>query len=201
MGEHEHVCQLIPWYVNGTLGEHEMDQVSRHVADCPKCALEVDKEVEIAKQMRSDPPELAMLMDRQGDTLHNLQSRLHTPPGQFLARHSAGVPRWAQWPALAATLLVAVAAGFFAGRTTDDTTYTLMTSPQTGNGPVVQVIFQPTANEYDLRQLLIDSGGKLLGNPSTKGVYRIELPPHVGASDYAKRLTQHPVVRWAEVEL
>lgn len=203
--QHQQVCELIPWYINGTLGEQDMDQVSAHVTECAECAQEVLREVEIAKQMRRDPPALEALIDVQPKALEALKQQLHRPARLRRAAHYSGPLYWARWPALAAGFMLAIALGFLVGRSTSESTYTLMTTTPAEHNPVVQVIFQPNAREQDIRLLLSDSGGALLGSPSAKGVYRIvlegSLPNGMDAAAYAARLAQHPSVRWAEVEL
>ena len=65
----------------------------------------------------------------------------------------------------------------------------------------VIVLLYPEVTERDLRLLILDSNGALLGGPSNKGVYRLALPPDVDAAAYARRLRQHPALRWVELEL
>lgn len=201
--QHRQVRELIPWYVNASLAEQEMDQVSAHLAGCVDCSRAVDLELALARRMRQDPAQLDRLVAQQEQSLSRLQSRLppRTQSPQPRRRPALHRPRSILWPAFATALIVAVALGFFAGRQTAQPTYTLMTAGAPADGPVVQVIFRPQTSEQSIRHLLADSHAQLAGSPSAKGVYRIVLPERTDARAYAQRLAQHPDVRWAEAEL
>lgn len=194
--QHKDIRELIPWYINGTLDERDMDQVSTHVSQCSDCALEVEREVRLAKRMRIEPPGLESMLEQQQSALQSLQARL--APTTSKQTEGLAIRRWS---ALAATFVMVATVSFFAGRATNDSTYELMASQTSFSGPVIQLIFNPHTSEQDIRGILNDSGGTLLGSPSPKGVYRIGLPTTVDARAYASRLAQHPIVRWSEAEL
>ncbi len=193
---HQEVLELIPWYVNGTLAEREMDQVSGHVASCAACAEVVKQEVSMAQLVRAQPARLEELLVRRDQAFAQLQNSLPSSS----ARSSAPATRWYR-PALAASVVAVAAISFFVGRASLEPTFELMTNNASHQGYVVQLIFHPQTSEQDIRNLLADGGVDLLGSPSPKGVYRIGLPPNVDARAYATRLKEHPAVRWAEVEL
>jgi hypothetical protein len=102
--------------------------------------------------------------------------------------------------ALAATLLLVVGAASWLGREPQDT-FRALTSPNSETDRVVlQVIFDPTASEREVRGLLHSSGGTLLGMPSPKGVYRVALADGATAESIAAELHKHPIVMWAGIE-
>ena len=189
---HQAVVELIPWYVNGTLAEREMDQVSGHVANCAACARVVEQEVAMARRVRTQPAGLERLLAQQGQAFTKLQNSL---------RYSSEQTK--QWyrPAAVAAVVALVVMSFLVGRASLEPTFEVMTNNVPYHGTVVQLIFHPQTREQDIRHLLADGGSELLGSPSPKGVYRIGLPPNVDARAYATRLKEHPAVRWAEVEL
>ena len=76
---HQAVLELIPWYVNGTLAEREMDQVSGHVASCAACAEVVKQEVSMAQRVRAQPARLEELLVRQDQAFAQLQNSLPSP--------------------------------------------------------------------------------------------------------------------------
>lgn len=189
---HLEILELVPWYVNGTLGEREMDQVSGHVESCASCSQAIDQEVTMAQHLRATPAGLAKLLEQQPQAFTRLQESLPSSSGQQRS--------WYR-PALAATIAAVALTSFFIGRASLDSTYELMTDTASYDGYVLQLIFHPQTSEQDIRHLLTDTGGDLLGNPSPKGVYRINLPPNIDAKAYAARIQEHPAVRWAELEL
>jgi anti-sigma factor RsiW len=207
---HRHIHELIPWYVNGTLDEREMDLVTTHTAQCASCAEAVKKEVSLARRLRERPAALDDLTAMQIPALNALQTELSsstaaTPAArasrQASLRERFRLRAW-QWSAAAAAVLVIVAsASFVVGRASFDPTYQVMTNAADHNGVVIQLIFHPRTSEQDIRHLLADGGAVLLGNPSDRGVYRLALPADVDGKAYADRLRAHPAVRWADVEL
>ena len=189
---HLAILELVPWYVNGTLGEREMDQVSTHVESCASCLQAIDQEVTMAQCLRATPAGLEKLLEQQPQAFARLQESLPSSSSQQGS--------WYR-PAIAATFVAVALTSFFIGRASLDHTYELLTNTASYDGYVLQLIFHPQTNEQDIRHLLTDTGGDLLGNPSPKGVYRISLPPDIDAQVYVLRIKEHPAVRWAELEL
>ena len=189
---HRDILELIPWYVNGTLAEREMDHVSTHLRDCTWCQRAVDEEVAMAQGMRADPPGLGALLDRRGEAFANLQEDLHRSPARSRRNYV---------PAMAAAIVVVAILAFFTGRVSVEPTFELMMIGNPHAGPVVQLIFHPQTSEQDIRNLMVDGEAQLLGSPSPRGVYRVGLPSRTDPRAYASRIREHPAVRWAEVEL
>lgn len=198
---HDQITELIPWYVNGTLDEREMDEVSEHVAQCTECTDEIRREVQLARALRSEPTGLDALLARQGDNLRQLQARIHRPGNRWRRGTRLMIRQPPLLAACAVLLVLGIGAGLLLAGAPQRSGYELLTNPPVSGAPVVQVIFHAEAREQDLRALLLDSGGRMLGNPSARGVYRIALPADSDAVVYARRLHGHPAVRWAEAEL
>ena len=192
MANHQSIVELIPWYVNGSLNESETDRVSKHVADCATCAARIDAELQLARGIGEPPGGLHQL---EAAELRSLQTLVRSIK---VTEHHRSPIRLA---IAAMTLFAVVITAFVAGRYTQDLSFEAMTRDSPYERPVLQLIFHPQTTERDLRLLILDSGGALLGGPSLKGVYRLLLPTDVDAAAYASRLRQHPALRWVEVEL
>src|SRR5262249_19018814 len=51
---HRNVWELLPWYVNGTLGGQDLAAVSAHLPDCPTCQEEVSRCQVLAAVVRAE---------------------------------------------------------------------------------------------------------------------------------------------------
>ena len=149
---------------------------------------------------------MAPLLALETSALNALQASTKNNPTSVPRPHLHGLQRW-QWQtataaaSAAAVLVIVATTSFIFGRVSLGPSYEVLTTSQPYDGTVIQLIFNPRASEQDIRQLLTDTSGVLLGNPSERGVYRIGLPVRPDGRAYATRLQAHPAVRWAEVEL
>ena len=50
---HQKVWEILPWYVNGTLEDHEHEFAARHILQCQSCADEVVRCQSMATAVRS----------------------------------------------------------------------------------------------------------------------------------------------------
>ena len=190
MAFHEDIDRLIPWYVNGTLNEAERDTVNRHLGGCPTCTAAVGAEVRFARSMRADPAGMR-----------------NFPPADSAVRDfSARLPRQhPKWQSASAAMLMsltlAVAGGsFLAGQHLQRPVFETMTAPAMRDGPVVQLMFDPSAPENLIRRVVRDAGGTVIAGPTATGIYRISLPDGSDGRAQADRLRNLPVVRWVSLE-
>ena len=184
---------LIPWYVNGTLNEAEMDRVNRHLRDCSTCAASVEQEVRFARELRQDPAGLAILTPATTGWGAPADG---SSPGRSLQRR-----RPVEVSGTIAALTLAVAVGsFLLGQHLDRPAYRAMTSPDTHDGPVVQVMFEPETPEHVIRGVVLESGGTLVAGPTATGIYRIGLSEAGAGRDLVARLERSRAVRWTALE-
>ena len=201
MNEHDRVTELIPWYVNGSLDEHEMSLVARHVDRCRTCAGDVLTGIaqsrEIQGKAESDP-KLAALLAAESDAYEGLLGKLPQQRRPIFTTHRLSA-------VVAAVALACVGLGYFLGlpgEAASQAGFVGMTGPATrrdGPGPVVQLIFKPGTSEHAARLVLTDAG-RLLGSPSKKGVYRLAVPANADTHQHLSRLRALEVVAWAELE-
>ena len=83
------IADLIPWYLNGTLGGRERQQVDAHVQECSTCRDELAKERRIYEEMAIAPSVEYM----PAPSLKHLQSAIDEPQwtaqSRFAARFTA----------------------------------------------------------------------------------------------------------------
>lgn len=192
--EHDYVYNLLPWYLNGSLHEHDTNRVNAHLDQCNTCTLALQEEIRISQQLQEEPPVMQQLLAQKERNFAQLKTQLE---------QSEKVRPWRpNIPQVAVLLLFTGFLGFFGARlANDDGEYVTLSRPAKGEAAVLQVMFDSHTTESELRQLLLDADAKLLNGPSQKGVYRLQLPADVDAAAYAKRLREHPATRYVEMEL
>ncbi len=190
--EHDDVYSLLPWYLNGSLHERDTNRVNAHLKDCETCTQALQEEIKIAQQLQAEPIELQQLLARKSQNYEQLKTRLQQAKNTRAWRINI--------PQIAALVLFASFLGFFGARMADEGEYVTLTHSVANEVAVLQVMFESHTTERELRRLLLDADARLLGGPSEKGVYRLQVPEGDDASRYAKRLREHPATRYVEVE-
>ena len=180
--------ELLPFYVNGTLGAEDRVWIDTYLRDHPNAenelrwlrsvqattreeAVAVSSEVGLERAMqriRADRPAVSpalppSLVERVREWL----SRLVAPA--MLKPMLAG--------ALAVIALQTVVITSMVGEN-DDTSLTRNPPPigVTENGPYVKVNFKPDATEADIRMLLIDVQASIASGPGQLGDYYVRVP-------------------------
>lgn len=189
MTRHDDIERLIPWYVNGTLNESEMDLVNEHLAGCAQCTRSVRAEMRFARTMRAAPAGIRQLPD----VAVAWQALAHELP----RRHNR---RGMTVGTVVALLLVLLGGSLLAAGLWQRPAFQTLTTPDTHDGPVVQLMLQPEASDQVLRQVRDGLEGGVLAGPTATGIYRLRLPAGSDGRAHAERLRDLPGVRWAELE-
>lgn len=99
---HEAMTELLPWYVNGTLGQDERRAVEEHIGTCRDCRDDVDMLSRVSDAMRADSPAPLLPSPRS----ESLLAALDAGHG----RYGYGRKRWHY--AIAASVVAALAAAW-----------------------------------------------------------------------------------------
>jgi hypothetical protein len=208
--EHFEIQELLPWWVNGTLGADERGAVERHLAACDACRAEAEHCRTLARELERTtapapaphPAQLARLEERiaRGDL-----DREDAPPARRrgLVRVPPRATRWViglQAAALAACLLWIGSLERAPGPGPSGPYHTL-SSPVRSRTASVRVVFAPDATEREIRSLLLEIRAEIVSGPSPLGAYGLALAPAAaGESQEAvlARLRSDPKVRLAE---
>ena len=186
--EHTRAELLLPWFVNGTLDERELDFVNSHLGRCADCRRAVVLEMELAQKI-SAPTETP------GPDFESLRVQL-----RGARRRRSRARDWLTGAAVTTSMLIVATLLFLVPP--EEAEYQGLTSaPEAHPGPVVQVVFVPQTTERELRTLLLESGGTVVDGPSSRGVYRISLPTETDPVASAAQLAAHPAVLFAEAEI
>jgi hypothetical protein len=181
--------ELLPFYVNGTLGADDRTWIEHYLREHPLAANELNwlRSVQTMTQAEAVPVSAEVGLERAMRRIHG--ERAATVPPQAAL---SAVERLREWfsrlvpapilkPALAGALAVialqAVVITAMVGER-DDTSL-IRTVPPTGvaeQGAFVKVNFRPDATEADIRMLLIDVQANIASGPGQLGDYYVRVP-------------------------
>jgi len=194
---HERICDLLPWYVNGSLAERERERVEAHLAVCARCQEEEGICRRTAEAVKSagevapspHPVQFQRMLARieesereqraraawwkRGEPFRSLVEATPAPLRGALVAQAAivilliGVLAWRELHVPAAGTPAAPPAVY---RTLADPA----PAPQPSIG--LHLMFAPQTSEREIRALLLGVRGQITAGPSPLGVYTVEIP-------------------------
>ncbi|MEQ8357655.1 MAG: hypothetical protein RH942_19120 [Kiloniellaceae bacterium] len=169
---------LLPWYVNGTLSDDELERVEDYLARSTQARDEVELLRQLHRQVKEEPQENSpgeLGLQRLKREIEQAE-RQDQGSGDKLAGRTVTVASFWRPLAVAACLAVVVQAGVMIGLpggTGGDV------EPAGGEvalvPPVLQVTFAPDATEREIREVLQSAGASIADGPSALGVYGLRL--------------------------
>jgi hypothetical protein len=188
--------ELLPWYVNDTLGVEDRAWFEAYLKEHPEAASELEWHRALSERIRGNVPAvpatigLAKAMTLvQGDR-PTLVERISGFFGSALTLRPA--------LALAGLAVIAVQGGVILQMrsATQDEAVELRTlkASVAKEGPMLKVNFAPDAKEADIRHLLMSVQGHLAGGPGQLGDYFIVVPAGKEAGT-AEQLKSSPIVQ------
>jgi hypothetical protein len=201
---HESAWELLPWLANGTLERDEREAVEAHVAACGECKQELDRCRALGEQVRGvtvapspHPAQLQALMRRIDDS-----ESVRRWPQPF-----AGHPKFVRGALLAQAAVIVVLLGlaFWPARQgAEPQRYRTLSDAPAALAPMGQIrlVFRSEATEAQMRQLILDVRGEIVGGPSALGAYTVAVPASGPGAEPIGRVLEHlradPRVRLAE---
>lgn len=221
---HDDVFELLPWWVNETLGPTEAAAVQAHVKLCPACQREVTAQRRVAGAVRRDRSNLDHAPQASFEKLWSRMQELERDvprAGVDAAPAEGAVPveivkptqrprvNFDRWR-LAAALVLAFSAGTLStnylrpGPVTLAPLYRTATTPEptpvTGE-PRVRVVFDGATTVDELARIVRTAGLTVVAGPGDAGVYTLSVASTAGAGSMDQavaRLRDDPRVRFAE---
>jgi anti-sigma factor RsiW len=187
---------LLPWYVNGTLGGTERQQVDRHLQSCALCRRELDELTSMkrlltatyeaqsapsARLVRSVMAQVAADARAAGDGASQPSSWLDGMDQRF---RSLFLPRWV--PTLAVVLLIAQMGLLLWVQLPQTESEQVSTRSLGMQTEAITVTFQPLATEEQIRGLLRQVSGRITEGPTAEGLYTIEVPSTGASTTHTK---------------
>ena len=214
---HLRTQELLPWYVNRTLQDAEMQEVETHLAACTACRNDVARCKALAASLGAREP-AAVWSPPQGH-LERTLARIRDA-GTRAPRAEATEARWpwrgwqrcGEWIRGTPTPVRWVLAGQFAAlavlsvalvgpQLAPAPRYQTLSRPEGGAASAafeIRVVFDASITEQEVRTLLRSEDAGLAGGPSSVGAYTIAVQEERARARLLERLRSHPKVRLAE---
>jgi hypothetical protein len=207
----DHIEEMIPWFVNGTLNEREHKRVADHLEQCVSCRAELVAQQRIRSAILQ-PGKVELAPQASFNKLwERISTDDQTPVPAANTRHRAAVA--AEWcrqnwmpVALAVQVLIIVSLGVvLATRPHNDATtvpYQTVTTDNHADQAIIHVVFADDTRLSDVKDILARTGVEVVTGPSAAGVY--SLTPDARSVDMNLQavlaaLRTDPRVRFAEV--
>lgn len=205
---HDEISVLIPWYVNGSIGEGDRQRVDAHLTRCTRCREDMALERRIYAGMSAESGVEYM----PSSSLKRLQSRLDglsaAPPAEAEVEGAeAPVGRAVTWQGVmaASVAIMAVAVSMLAADrwmqppTRAGALYsTVTTSKPRVPDEVIRAVFAPTITLVELQAVLDEAGLRIVSGPTEAGVYSLAANSRRPVSASLASLRAHAKVRFAE---
>jgi hypothetical protein len=180
---HRTVDELLPWFVNGTLGGHELAAVELHMRECARCQREVD----LLQQLRAVCVDDELAPDAT-PSLQRLHERIVGRRGltalrdrvRALIRSWHFAPAWAKWAIVAefAGIVMLAAKLVIPASELRGPYQTLGTrAAHTVRDATVAVLFVPETTESELRRIVQTAGARMVDGPTESNAYVLAIPP------------------------
>jgi hypothetical protein len=210
--EHEQIAALLPWYVNGTIGDFERQRVDAHLIACAGCRGELAQERRIYQGMTAEPAVEYM----PAASLKRLQARLDGVAGAASANAEAPVPaarkprrRSLTWQGLIAASVAVMAVALsllaadrwmqFRAHAAVPDYHTVTTSIPRPQGEVIRAVFSPTITLVELQAVLDEAQLRIISGPTEAGVYSLASNSGRPVSASLASLRRDEKVRFAEI--
>ena len=204
--EHQAICELLPWYVNGTLDELARQRVEAHLGVCTACRddlrleqvifVRIDAETAIdyvpgASLKRLNAQLDALQSDSASPRPPQRQSRVQTPWRVLAAASIAAmtvtigilmIDRWVQFRSPAAQPLY----------------HTTTNSSARSRDEVIRAVFAPSITLVELQAILDEAQLRIISGPSEAGVYSLASSSEKPVAASLEQLRLHSTVRFAE---
>ncbi len=194
---HQDVWEVLPWFVNGSLEDQELEQVERHIAGCEECRHEASELQQLARIMVGAGAPMVTPDDAFPELLSKIEEaeRLQAVPWPRRLLFAFSAEPFLR-PVLVAGLVVIVMLAALLWRQTvprpPEAFRTLSDSAAAAEstGLRVRMVFASEIDEGTLRRLLLEVEGQIVGGPSPYGVYTVELPAEKDPAARARLLEE-----------
>ncbi|MCZ6503573.1 MAG: zf-HC2 domain-containing protein [Gammaproteobacteria bacterium] len=202
---HEEILELLPWFINETLGEKERDLVMVHLRECPECRKERDQlqglEAFVKENDQVVPDyrfSYKQLLSRIEEAERNRESTAGLDEG-------LRTRNWMPFAGIAASLafIVAIVGAFQPSVVpeVDSTGFrTLTTQTQTrGVSHRVALTFDQPIQALTMRKALIETRSNIVSGPDEEGIYvvEVEIPPEMTSEEYLQAMRKIEGVQYA----
>ena len=189
--------ELLPWYVNGSLGAEDRAFVEAYLEQHPEVRGELDWYRSLQRRVQENAPAVPATLG-----LAKAMRLIQGDRPTFSERVSAFFGNMGMRPAyaIAGLAIVAVQGGVILqllGDVHDNADeIRALNAKRVDEGPMLKISFAPDAKETDIRMLVIQLRGELAGGPGQLGDYYLRVPAGTEA-EALKRAQSAPIVQAA----
>jgi hypothetical protein len=212
---HEEISPLIPWYVNGTIGERDRQRIDAHLLACENCRNAFAQEqlvyqaVAVETAVEYIPAASLKRLHARLDGI-TIEAPAAAVPAELAAhKPKAQVPRrsmpWAglmaaslALMALALSLLAADRWFEYRARSATPNYYTVTSAAPRAPNEVIRAVFSPTITLVELQGILDAAQLSIISGPTEAGVYSLAANSRRPVSSSLASLRSHASVRFAE---
>ena len=208
---HLDISALIPWYVNGSIGERDRQRVDEHMALCVHCRNELARDRWIHDRMTGENSVEHIPVA----SLNRLQARLddvHSEPADppMADTAAAAKPRHGSMPwqgLMAASIAVmAVAISLLAAdrwlqsgaHGMAPAYHTVTSAAPRAPDEAIRAVFSPTITLIELQGILDEAQLRIVSGPTEAGVYSLAVKSRQSVNSSLALLRAHAQVRFAE---
>lgn len=178
---HERFEELLPWYVNGTLGATEREWVEGYLHSYPDAGSELRWHQFLQSGLKENAPVVSPDIGLD-EALGRIRQERRARAPDWMERVRGFFSSFRLTPAMATALgIIVLQAAVITSLlpTSLQPNYAEVRSagrPDTTEGPLLRVNFKPDAKESEMRLLLISVGGTLVAGPGQLGDYFVRVP-------------------------
>ncbi len=210
---HEAILELLPWFINETLGEKERDLVLGHLRDCQECRLERDRLQNFEHFVRDS--DVAIPDHRFAYT--KLQARIETAEQNRASTEGLALPVQSTnhrgsnfFPVVGIAASIALVLAFVGlvvpsgnAPVTNPEFTTLTTGPVSieGTAQRVALTFQQPIQAATMRKALIETHSNIVSGPDADGTYLVEVqvPFNTSVEEYLRSIREIEGVQYARL--
>lgn len=203
---HPDISSLLPWYVNGSIGERERHRVDAHLPSCAPCRDELAHERLIHQNMSAEnaveymPVASLNRLRARLDGVHSAQPADLQDPAVPAKPRDRPMP----WQGLmaASVAVMAIALSLLAAdrwmQSGAPAYHTVTSAAPRAKGEAIRAVFSPTITLIELQNMLDQAQLRIVSGPTEAGVYSLAATSHRPVSSSLQLLRSHPEVRFAE---
>jgi hypothetical protein len=210
---HQAISEMIPWFVNDTLGELERQRVDAHLRTCAVCRDDLLREQRIYQAMAGEKNVEYM----PAASLKRLQAKLDGMREEALPVELAAARvlpaerrtrRWKPWERrIAASIAVAAVVlslltmnqwTRFRDREFSPDYHTVTTSRIPAPDESIRAVFSPSITLVELQAILDEAQLRIVAGPTEAGVYSLARNSERSVNSSLALLRRHSEVRFAE---
>lgn len=206
---HKECWELLPWYANGTLHEHQVRQVEAHLVECAGCRGEMADQSLLRQLMRSDEGVLHAPHASLHKVLAQIDRTEDASPGEPTspARRPRRMDktRWLATAVAAEAACLIVLIGTLSGKISAERAaprYSTLTSEsEVPARAAARIVFAPAVSVAELNDLLHSFEARIVAGPTETGVFTVTLPGTLSEAEVAaaiERMQQDARVRFAQ---